>query len=136
VSSTPTKPTNAIFTTLKALNPEKPTASDPNLNAHTVLLSKPEAGLLVLGFEDLNRAGGDHDFNDVLIAIQVTPFSAIDRTQVQALVKTVVLDSDGDSIPDTLDAFPSGPGASRPPLQPQRHRLRFPGLRGPVAQEG
>ena len=105
----PNQPTNNIFTTLKALNPEKPTASDPNLNAHTVLLSKPEAGLLVLGFEDLNRAGGDHDFNDVLIAIQVTPFSAIDRTQVQALVKTVVLDSDGDTIPDTLDAFPSDP---------------------------
>ena len=112
----PNQATNAIFTTLKALNPEKPTASDPNLNAHTVLLSKPEAGLLVLGFEDLNRAGGDHDFNDVLIAIQVTPFSAIDRTQVQALVKTVVLDSDGDSIPDTLDAFP---------LDPERAARRF-----------
>ncbi len=112
----PNQSASAIFTTLKALNPEKPTAADPNLNAHTVLLSKPEAGILVLGFEDLNRSGGDHDFNDVLIAIQVTPFSAIDRTQVQPLVKTVVLDSDGDGIPDTLDAFP---------LDPERAARRF-----------
>jgi len=105
----PNQPASAIFTTIKALNPEKPTAADPNLNAHTVLLSKPEAGILVLGFEDLNRSGGDHDFNDVLVAIQVTPFSAIDRTKVQPLVKAVVVDSDGDGIPDTLDAFPQDP---------------------------
>jgi len=105
----PNQPSAMIFTTLKALNPEKPTDADPNLNAHTVLLSKPEDGLLVLGFEDLNRGGGDHDFNDVLIAIKVTPFSAIDRTKVQALVKAVVLDSDDDGIPDDLDAFPQDP---------------------------
>lgn len=105
----PNQSASAIFTTIKALNPEKPTAADPNLNAHTVLLSKPEAGILVLGFEDLNRSGGDHDFNDVLVAIQVTPYSAIDRTKVQPLVKAVVVDSDGDGIPDTLDAFPQDP---------------------------
>lgn len=105
----PNQSASAIFTTIKALNPEKPTVADPNLNAHTVLLSKPDAGILVLGFEDLNRSGGDHDFNDVLVAIKVTPFSAIDRTKVQPLVKSVVLDSDGDGIPDTLDAFPQDP---------------------------
>ena len=41
-----------------------------------------------------------------MIAIKVTPFSAVDRSQVQSLIKTVVLDSDGDSISDALDAFP------------------------------
>jgi hypothetical protein len=35
------------------LNPEKP--GTDNLNAHTVLLSKPKDGLLILGFEDMNR---------------------------------------------------------------------------------
>ncbi|WP_295446353.1 LruC domain-containing protein [uncultured Thiodictyon sp.] len=106
----PNQSPSAIFTTIKALNPEKPTTADPNLNAHTVLLSKPEDGLLVLGFEDQNRSGvSDHDFNDVLIAIKVTPFSAVDRSKVQSLVKTVVLDSDGDGIPDALDAFPQDP---------------------------
>jgi LruC domain-containing protein len=103
----PNHPTNQIYTTLKALNPERPTAADPNLNAHTVLLSSPEDGLLVLGFEDLNRAGGDHDFNDALIAIKVTPFSAIDRGQVRLL--SVEVDTDGDGIVDDLDAFPDDP---------------------------
>ncbi|QVL50933.1 MAG: LruC domain-containing protein [Thiocapsa sp.] len=98
---------SAIFYSLKALNPEKPTTADPNLNAHTVLLSKPEDELLVLGFEDLNRGGGDHDFNDVLIAIKVTPFSAIDRGQVKLL--SVVADTDNDGISDDLDAFPTDP---------------------------
>jgi len=54
----PYQSASAIFTSLKGLNPEKPTVAVPNLNAHTVLLSKPEDGLLVLGFEDMNRTAG------------------------------------------------------------------------------
>ena len=100
----PNQSLNTIYSTLKTLNPEKPTTADPNLNAHTVLLSAPADELLVLGFEDLNRNGGDNDFNDVLIAIKVTPFTAIDRGQVKLL--STVVDTDGDGIPDDLDAFP------------------------------
>ena len=106
----PNQSSDAIFTTLKALNPEKPTAAAPNINAHTVLLSKPEDELLVLGFEDMNRTpgrGSDNDFNDVLVAIKVTPFSAIDRGQIRLL--SAIADSDGDSIPDDIDAFPQDP---------------------------
>jgi LruC domain-containing protein len=93
------------------LNPETPGVDQ--LNAHAVLLSKPEDGLLVLGFEDINRQiGGDHDFNDVLIAIQVTPFTAVERSQVVSL--NSVADSDKDGVPDSLDAFPTDPSrASR-----------------------
>ena len=108
----PNQSANAIFTSLKDLNPEKPTAAVPNLNAHTVLLSKPEDGLLLLRVEDMNRSAegeSDNDFNDVVIAIQVTPFSAVDRSKVQALVKEEVVDSDDDDIPDVLDAFPQDP---------------------------
>lgn len=95
-----------IFRSLMGLNPEKP--GQDQLNAHTVLLSKPEDGLLVLGFEDLNREfGGDHDFNDVLIAIQVTPFTAVERSQVVALNNDA--DNDRDGVPDYLDAFPTDP---------------------------
>jgi len=95
-----------IFRSLMGLNPERPGLDQ--LNAHAVLLSKPEDGLLVLGFEDLNREfGGDHDFNDVLIAIQVTPFTAVERAQVVSL--NTVIDTDKDTIPDYLDAFPTDP---------------------------
>ena len=111
----PNQPASMIFHTLKALNPEPPGAN--NLNAHTVLLSKPEDELLVLGFEDMNRtwSNSDHDFNDALIAIKVTPFSAVDRSQVQSLTKEV-RDTDGDGISDDLDAFP---------LDPERAARRF-----------
>jgi len=102
----PNQPQNMTYYSLKDLNPE--TASAANLNAHTVLLSKPEDELLILGFEDLTRTGGDHDFNDAIIALKVTPFSAVDRGKVQSLSK-VVKDTDGDTIPDDLDAFPNDP---------------------------
>ena len=66
--------------------------------------------MLILGFEDLTRtwSGCDHDFNDAIIAIKVTPFSAVDRGKIQSLSK-VIKDTDGDTIPDDLDAFPNDP---------------------------
>lgn len=106
----PNQSASNIFYSLKFLNPEPDGAA--NLKAHTVLMSKPEDELLILGFEDLNRTGGDHDFNDVLIAIKVTPFSAVDRGQMPALSASpsqAVVDTDGDTIPDNLDAFPTDP---------------------------
>ncbi|MFM8443551.1 MAG: LruC domain-containing protein, partial [Methylococcus sp.] len=102
------QPDGMTYYSMKGLNPE--TASAANLNAHTVLLSKPEDELLILGFEDLTRtwSGCDHDFNDAIIAIKVTPFSAVDRGKIQSLSK-VIKDTDGDTIPDDLDAFPNDP---------------------------
>ena len=102
----PNQPQDMTYYSLKDLNPEK--SINPTLTPHTVLLSKPEDELLILGFEDLTRTGGDHDFNDAIIAIKVTPFSAVDRGKVQSLSK-VVKDTDGDGIPDDLDAFPNDP---------------------------
>ena len=104
----PNQPDDMTYYSMKGLNPE--TVSAANLNAHTVLLSKPEDELLILGFEDLTRtwSGCDHDFNDAIIAIKVTPFSAVDRGKIQSLSK-VIKDTDGDTIPDDLDAFPNDP---------------------------
>lgn len=101
----PNQASNAIFQTIKELNPEP-----AGLNAHNVLLSKPEDGIVILGFEDMNRSDPscDHDFNDVVIAIKVTPFSAIDRSQMSPLSK-IVKDTDGDTVQDNLDAFPLDP---------------------------
>ena len=71
----PNQSTNYIFRTIKKLNPEL----SPK-NAHTVLLSSPSDGMLVLGIEDLNREtqSSDDDFNDAILAIFVEPFDAVD----------------------------------------------------------
>ncbi len=115
-----------LFYTIRALNPETP-SNDGNshLNAHTVLLSSPADNLLVLGFEDAYRhpsnknatkpLRSDDDFNDVLLAIKVSPVSNVDLGAVAAL-DPVSKDSDGDTIPDELDAFP---------LDPERAARRF-----------
>lgn len=84
----PSKTLNGIFRTIKRLNPEDPKEN----NAHTVLFADPSHSLLVLSFEDLNRAQcenndfyycSDNDFNDVVIAIQVTPFESVDPTHIK-----------------------------------------------------
>jgi LruC domain-containing protein len=122
----PNQPAQDIFYTIRALNPETP-SNDGNshLNAHTVLLSSPADNLLVLGFEDAYRhpsnkdktkpQRSDDDFNDVLLAIKVSPVSNVDLGAVAAL-DPVTKDSDGDTLPDDLDAFP---------LDPERAARRF-----------
>lgn len=115
-----------LFYTIRALNPETP-SNDGNshLNAHTVLLSSPLDNLLVLGFEDAYRHPGnqdktkprrsDDDFNDVLLAIRISPVSHVDLGAITPLAP-VSPDSDGDGITDDLDAFP---------LDPERAGRRF-----------
>lgn len=80
---------NAIFRSIKRLNPEP---STNNLNAHNVLLVDTVNEVIVVGFEDLNREkssnndygyASDNDFNDVIFAIKVTPFSAVDLTHAK-----------------------------------------------------
>lgn len=102
----------AIFYTLRQLNPE---ASDArNLNTHTLMLkdlsdSSPTYQRLVIGFEDINReVGGDHDFNDVVLAIHVTPKTAITNLNtINQLVSNSDPDTDGDGVKDSLDEFPN-----------------------------
>lgn len=103
---------NWIFYTLRGLNPERP--GPQNLNVHTIMLkdmSDASEGYqrVVLGFEDINReTGGDHDFNDVVLAVHVTPRRAIENLLTLAtLVAASDLDSDGDGVKDALDEFPN-----------------------------
>jgi LruC domain-containing protein len=100
-----------VFYTLRHLNPEPADAA--NLNVHTVVLkdmadASPGYQRLVIGFEDINRAvGGDHDFNDVVLAIHVTPQHAIaNLDSLQPLVTAADADRDGDGVKDALDAYP------------------------------
>ncbi|QKJ67723.1 LruC domain-containing protein [Deefgea piscis] len=103
---------NAIFYTLRSLNPE--VSDSRNLNTHTLMLkdlsdSSPTYQRLVIGFEDINRVvGGDHDFNDVVLAIHVTPKAAISNIDtLGTLVTTTDPDSDGDGVKDALDEYPN-----------------------------
>ena len=87
---------NTIFHTIKGLNPE---SAANNKNAHTVLLIDAEHEMLYLGFEDLNRNNptyndwsikSDDDFNDVIIAIKVIPFSAVVPDKLNPLTPVTV----------------------------------------------
>ncbi|MEY4751938.1 MAG: hypothetical protein RIQ60_4152 [Pseudomonadota bacterium] len=112
-------PTNIVYT-LRSLNPEA--QSTAKLNVHTVVLNDQTLNSsnyqrLVLGFEDINReAGGDHDFNDVVMVIHVVPASAPNAStspianlaSLQALPPTGTLgDADHDGVPDISDDYPN-----------------------------
>lgn len=123
----PDQPVDKTFYTIRELNPETP-SNDGNshLNAHTVLLSSPGDNLLILGFEDAYRhpsnqdktkpQRSDDDFNDVLIVIKVTKTTSNVNLSPIEMLDPQPRDSDGDTIPDNLDAFP---------LDPERAARRF-----------
>ncbi|WP_254659497.1 LruC domain-containing protein [Mucilaginibacter sp. PPCGB 2223] len=94
----------AKFYSTSNLNPEP-----GDLARHTVLLNDAKENLFMIGFEDLNRttASCDHDFNDVILYATSNPVTAISTDNV-APVDTPV-DSDGDGVSDTFDAFPNDP---------------------------
>ncbi len=84
------------------LNPEV----NPSLKRHTVLLQYQDKYLI--GFEDMNREGGsDNDFNDVIVYATSNPVNAISQNNVQ--VADAPLDTDGDGVIDSQDAFPTDP---------------------------
>ena len=76
--------------------------------SHCVVLEDPVNENLFLGFEDINRPGGDKDFNDAIFLIDATPFSAI-ITDDLPKVQTTLPDSDGDGVPDNSDEFINDP---------------------------
>jgi len=93
------------FYTLRGLNPEPSDA----LRAHTVLLNDTEAGIIVLGMEDLMRStsGCDHDFNDILFTISSVPGDAFDTEDIAILPNPD--DRDNDGVKDTVDDYPDDP---------------------------
>ena len=76
--------------------------------SHVAQLYDPNRELVIIGFEDLNRPSGDHDFNDAVIYATVNPFTAVSAKNV---VQTTVygIDSDHDGVPDNQDAAPFDP---------------------------
>lgn len=93
------------FYSTDALNPE----TVASLQKHTVVLYDNTDNLTLISFEDLNRqtGGSDNDFNDVVFYATSNPISAISNTNVPPIAKPS--DTDGDGVPDALDAFPNDP---------------------------
>lgn len=84
------------------LNPE----TNPELQAHNVLLWDETNELFLLGFEDLNRMeGSDDDFNDAIFYLTSNPVGAISTENVNPIDKPE--DTDGDGVNDTYDEFPN-----------------------------
>ncbi|OFY41117.1 MAG: hypothetical protein A2X18_12220 [Bacteroidetes bacterium GWF2_40_14] len=92
------------YYSLEQFNPE----TNSLLRPHNVLLYDPQRQLVVLGFEDLNRAfGSDDDFNDAVFYAVGTPVTAIDYDDLPVVVDPT--DTDGDGIPNDRDEFPNDP---------------------------
>ena len=94
-----------VFYSLSTLNPE----DTVELRKHMVLLKDSWGQRLVLGMEDLRRSGGDHDFNDVMFAVESNPIDAIKTEEIIELNYVKGSDLDKDGIPDTLDDYPEDP---------------------------
>ena len=82
-------------------NPEK----DVKKRKHNVVLKDTKRQLLLIGFEDINRAGGDEDFNDAVFYSTVTPYSAVKTDDIQPI--DTPKDTDGDGVSDTRDEYPN-----------------------------
>ncbi|MBY6186654.1 LruC domain-containing protein [Marinobacter hydrocarbonoclasticus] len=67
-------PWNQPFYSLSGLNPERKSSD----RRHNVVFVDTQNDLLMLGFDDQLYTAGDKDFNDLLIAVNVTPFEAVD----------------------------------------------------------
>ncbi len=76
--------------------------------SHVVLLQDPANELLLLGFEDIDRPGGDNDFNDAVFYITANPFQAV-KTDGLPSVQTTVDDDDDDGVDNNNDDFIDDP---------------------------
>ncbi|MCD6179815.1 MAG: LruC domain-containing protein, partial [Bacteroidales bacterium] len=83
------------------LNPE----TDPTYQQHVVLLQDASREKFIISFEDLQRPGGDDDFNDAVFYATVDPISAVEPGFFP-IIGEVDNDTDGDGVPDSFDDFP------------------------------
>lgn len=74
---------------------------------HVVLLKDEARELLLLGFEDISRPGGDNDFNDAVFFVSANPYTAIVTDQLQKAKTATGTDTDSDGVIDRNDKYPT-----------------------------
>ena len=94
---------SAIHFADKKLN----TFTTEEFRQHAITLLDEAHKLLLVGFEDISRPGGDSDFNDAVFYATVTPFTAVDITNIPPVKPPK--DTDKDGVPDEQDAEPNNP---------------------------
>jgi LruC domain-containing protein len=122
--TSPTTNKDRILYSVRDMNPEchldaaSCTGEWTHRNQHTIMLyDQAVTGStgntyrrLILGIEDQPRTGGDHDFNDVVLAIHVkekSPGAFENITSIPGIVTDPLLDTDKDGVPDWRDEFPN-----------------------------
>lgn len=85
-------PWDQPFYSLEQLNPETDTTK-----RHNVVFIDPQNELLVIGFDDQLISYGDRDYNDVLFAVNVTPFENIDGVNADGSIGSGYVPLEGDS---------------------------------------
>ena len=91
------------FYSISGLNPE----TNPSLQKHNVALWDYPTQKLIIGFEDLNRNGGDNDFNDAIFSVSTYPSTALSTTST--LNTSSAIDTDGDGVNNNFDDYPNDP---------------------------
>ncbi|MDX2128642.1 MAG: LruC domain-containing protein [Chloroherpetonaceae bacterium] len=72
---------------------------------HVILLKDESRQLLLLGFEDTSRPGGDNDFNDAIFYVTANPYTAVITEDLDSVQEAI--DSDGDGVFDYMDEYPT-----------------------------
>jgi len=95
--------------TIKFSNKDFNDFTAPAYRSHVVLLKDNARELLLLGMEDLDRPGGDNDFNDAVFYVTATPYTAVDTTGVAVAKTAPGDDDDDDDVINANDAYPNDP---------------------------
>ena len=81
----------------------------PADRSHVVLLKNEARELLLLGMEDIDRPGGDQDFNDAVFYVTANPFTAVQQVGVAEAKVATGDDDDSDDVINVNDAYPQDP---------------------------
>lgn len=95
--------TSLLYYANSAFNPE----NAAELKKHSSIIFDDDSESIIIGFEDFDRSSSDHDFNDLMFAVQVSPPGALNVQGIPFLSDIPPpADEDGDGIPDLIDSEP------------------------------